>query len=115
MVDSKFGSLWDRWCSLDPRRAFGVGLWKNIRKWWETLKGFTRHVVGDGTRISFWNDLWCGEAILKVAFPVLFGIACAKDALVTANMEVLGGSSQWNVGFSREVHDWELEVFASFL
>jgi hypothetical protein len=49
-------------------------------------------VAGDGIRISFWNDLWCGDTVLKVAFPVLFGIACAKDALVAANMEVLGGS-----------------------
>jgi hypothetical protein len=37
-------------------------------------------VVRDGTRISFWHDLWCGDTVLKVAFPVLFGIACAKDA-----------------------------------
>jgi hypothetical protein len=62
-------------------------------------------VAGDGIRISFWNDLWCGDTVLKVAFPVLFGIACAKDALVAANMKVLGGSKQWNVGFSRETHD----------
>jgi hypothetical protein len=46
VVDSKFGSLWDGWCSLEPRGAFGVGLWKNIRKWWETLKGFTRRGGG---------------------------------------------------------------------
>ena len=32
MVDSKFGSLWGGWCSLEPKGAFGVGLWKNIRK-----------------------------------------------------------------------------------
>jgi hypothetical protein len=30
-------------------------------------------------------------------------------------MEVLGGLNQWNVNFRREAHDWELEVFASFL
>ena len=53
--------------------------------------------------------------VFKVAFPVLFDIACAKDASVAANMEVLGGSNQCNVSFSREAHDWELEVFASFL
>jgi hypothetical protein len=52
-VDSKYGSLWGGWCSLEPRGAFGVGLRKSIRKGWETLKGFTRHMVGDGTRISF--------------------------------------------------------------
>jgi hypothetical protein len=32
---------------------FRVGLWKCIRKGWETFKDFTRHVVGDETRISF--------------------------------------------------------------
>jgi hypothetical protein len=28
--------------------------------------------------------------------------------------EVLGSSTQWNVSFVREVHDWEVDVFASF-
>jgi hypothetical protein len=53
--------------------------------------------------------------VLEVAFLVLFGIVCVKDASVAANLELLGGSNQWNVRFSRETHDWELEVFASFL
>jgi hypothetical protein len=29
-------------------------------------------------------------------------------------MEILGGSIQWDVSFIREVHDWEVDVFASF-
>jgi hypothetical protein len=37
-----------------------------------------------------------------------------KDASVTDNMEVLGGSTQRNVSFVREAHDWEVGVFASF-
>lgn len=41
-VDSKFGSLWGGWCSLEPVGAFGVGLWKNIKKWWETFSRFAR-------------------------------------------------------------------------
>jgi hypothetical protein len=32
LMDSKFGSLFGEWCSLEPVGAFGVGLWKNIRK-----------------------------------------------------------------------------------
>jgi hypothetical protein len=61
VVDLKFGSLWGGWCSLEPGGAFGVGLWNNIRKGWETLKGFTRHEVGDRTRISF--GMICGVEI----------------------------------------------------
>lgn len=47
-------------------------------------------------------------------FPDLFGIARVKDASVADNMEVLGCSTQWNVSFVREAHDWEVGVFASF-
>jgi hypothetical protein len=61
--------------------------------------------VGDGARTKFWHDLWCGDRVLKEAFPILFGIARMKDASVVDNMEVLGSSIQWNVSFVREAHD----------
>jgi hypothetical protein len=43
--------------------------------------------------------------VLKLAFPVLYGIARDKNASVADNLEVLGGSNQWNVSFTREAHD----------
>jgi hypothetical protein len=58
--------------------------------------------------------MWCGDTVLKEAFPVLFEIARVKDASVVDNLELLGGSNQWSVSFSREAHDWEVDVFASF-
>jgi hypothetical protein len=113
-VDSKYGSLWGGWCSREVAGAFGVGLWKFIRKGWENFSKFLRFEVGDGSRIRFWHDLWCGDSILKEVFPDLFGIARVKDASVADNLESLGGSIQWNVSFIREAHDWEVDVFASF-
>jgi hypothetical protein len=104
-VDSKFGSLWGGWCSFELVGSFGIGLWKNIRKWPETFSGFSRFKVGDGAMTKFWHDLWCGDTVLKEAFHVLFGIPRVKDALVVENMELLHGSNQWNVSFSREAHD----------
>jgi hypothetical protein len=53
LVDSKYGRLWGGWCSLESTGAFGVGLWKNIRKLWVSLSRFTRFVLGDGSKISF--------------------------------------------------------------
>jgi hypothetical protein len=38
-----------------------------------------------------------------------------KNASVVANMEMLGGSKQWNVSFTREAKAWKLEVFVLFL
>jgi hypothetical protein len=64
---------------------------------------------------QFWHDLWCGDVVMNEVFPDLFGIARMKNASVADNMEVLDGSTQWNVSFVREAHDWEVGVFASFL
>jgi hypothetical protein len=29
---AKYGSLWGGWCSSELNGAYGVGLWKNIKK-----------------------------------------------------------------------------------
>lgn len=85
--------------------AFGVRVLKNIRKGWDSFSRFTKFVVGDGSKISFWHDLWCGDTALKVAFPTLFGITRVKDTSIADNLEFLGDSNQWNVSFTREAHD----------
>jgi hypothetical protein len=46
--------------------VFGVGLWKNIKKGWEKFSIHTRFEVGDGSKIRFWHDQWCGDVALKL-------------------------------------------------
>jgi hypothetical protein len=58
VVNSKYGSLWGGWCSLEPTGAFGVGVWKNIRKGWDSFSRFTRFVVGDTFKSAF--GMICG-------------------------------------------------------
>ena len=70
-------------------------------------------MLGDGSWIRFWHDRWCGDTKLKEEFSVLYSIAREKDASVAANVEFLGGAPQWNVIFSREVHDWEVDVITA--
>jgi hypothetical protein len=102
---SKYSSSWGGWCSSKPVGAFGVGVWKFIRKGWDSFSSFTTVVVGDGSMISFWHVLWCGGIALKVSFPTLFGIAQAQDTYVVDKLEFLGNANQWNVSFTREAHD----------
>jgi hypothetical protein len=113
-VDAKFGSTWEGWCSLDPHGSHGVGLWKNIRKGWRLFCSYTRLILGNGSRVRFWDDVWCGEVPLKDAFPVLYDIACDKDAHVADHLVVVSGVYQWDISFFRAAHDWEVDVLASF-
>jgi hypothetical protein len=100
------------WCTCIHTGVPGVSLLKNFCLGWEIFSRHTRLVIGDGTRVRFWHDRWCGDTYLKDDFPVLFSITHEKDASVVANVGLLGGSHQRNVSFCREAHDWEVEVFA---
>ena len=41
--------------------------------------------LGDGRRLRFWKDIWCGEVALSNAFPNLFNLAVHKEAMVSGN------------------------------
>jgi hypothetical protein len=114
VVDAKYGSTWAGWCSLDPHGSHEVGLWKNIRKGWSLFSSLTRLILGNGFRIRFWDDVWCGEMSLKEAFPGLYDIACDKNTLVAAHLILESGSFQWDVRLIQAAHDWEVDILASF-
>ncbi|RVX10825.1 hypothetical protein CK203_018356 [Vitis vinifera] len=39
----------------------------------------TRFIVGDGTRVKFWKDVWCENQSLENAFPNLFNLIVNKE------------------------------------
>lgn len=41
--------------------AYGVGFWKGIRKGWDHFLTFLTYSVGNGERVMFWHDPWCGD------------------------------------------------------
>jgi len=56
------------------------------------LRIIVRYKVGDGSKVLFWHDVWCGELPLKVLFPELFTIGCGKDVWVEENMQIQNGN-----------------------
>jgi hypothetical protein len=64
--------------------------------------------------INFWHDWWCGDNSLKQCFPALFSIVRNKDAMVADNLVVHNGVIQWNVLFTRQIQDWEMDMVISF-
>ena len=98
-----------------PTGPYGVGLWKFIRSGWDKFSRMLKFEVGDGTRICFWDYVWCTDGSLKDAYLEFFRIARTKDACVADNFQRRGDSIYWEVTFSRLAQDWEMESFLSFL
>jgi hypothetical protein len=71
-VAAKYGSSWGDWCSKEVKDSYGVSLWKSIYRGWPSFSKYLFFSVGDGTRVRFWHDRWCGSTPLKEAYPELF-------------------------------------------
>lgn len=42
--------------------------------------------VGDGSRIRFWEDIWCGERPLKQDFLDVFALTVDPSLVVASNL-----------------------------
>ncbi|RVW31813.1 hypothetical protein CK203_099472 [Vitis vinifera] len=62
--------------------AYGVRVWKAIRKYLEIIRSRSRFIVGNMRKVKFWKDLWCEFQALKDVFPNLFRLAVNKDQWV---------------------------------
>jgi hypothetical protein len=111
---AKYGSDWGGWRSGVISGSHGVGLWKFICMGWQNFRRFFKYDPGEGSKIRFWEDVWCGDRTLKEEFPGLYSIASVKDASIADNMEYSSESIQWNIQFSRLIHDWEVGDLAAF-
>jgi len=87
VVDFKYGSMRCGWCSKEVGGSFGVGVWKCIRRGGDAFAAHVRYDIGNGSKVLFWYDVWCGEIALKTLFAELFLIATSKDAWVEENMQ----------------------------
>ena len=77
------------------RGSYSTNLWKEIRNEWETLLPRVGYVVGNGRRVQFWKDAWCGETAFYSMFPSLFSLVVHKEASVAnvwdSSRELRGG------------------------
>jgi hypothetical protein len=91
VVEAKYDSLSSSGCSKEVAGPFGVVVLKYILRRWGVFSRFIKHEVGDGSKIRFWHNVWCGDQPLKEAFPKLFSIASCKEAWVVDKMQISNG------------------------
>jgi hypothetical protein len=85
IIRAKYEDQDGGWCTKEVSSSYGVGLWKHIHQGWNFFAKGIRFEVGIGSKVRFWQDIWCGDQPLKHAFPSLFSIARYKEAWVKDN------------------------------
>ena len=70
--------------------------------------------VGNGRRIKFWKDKWCGDELLCVLFPSLFALASCKEAWVADLWMYSNKKGVWIPNFSRPLNEWDIETVECF-
>ncbi|RVW59240.1 LINE-1 reverse transcriptase-like [Vitis vinifera] len=115
VIMEKFGQEGLGWRTNEARGTFGVGVWKEILKeadWcWDNIE----FKVGKGTKVRFWTDHWCGNAALSQTFPLLFELAAHRNATVNEVWDPSFGQGSWNISFSRDFNDWEVDLVRNLL
>ena len=115
VIEHKYGSEWGDGALKEGRGSYGINLWKFIRNGCNTFEKHIRFEVGDGTRIRFWFDAWSGESPLSIVFPVAFHMAGNQQVAVSDLLCCVNGTVTWNVTFTRNAQDWELDEMGSLL
>ena len=80
--------------------AHGVDCWKSILAGLELFKTLVCFQVGNGSRVLFWQDVWCGESSLKSQFPNLFRVERFKEATVDQMLSRNGEHIHWDLSSS---------------
>ena len=82
--------------------------WNAIAHILHVFSVHTRFVVGDGTKICFWEDLWWRDQLLCLQFLRLFRVTTTKKLSIQA---ILGNdtSSSWDLIFRRNLTNVEIE------
>ncbi|RVX21268.1 putative ribonuclease H protein [Vitis vinifera] len=115
VISLKYGVEEGGWCTRDVMGRNGVGLWKAIRKRWGLFDGRVAFHLGNGQRVKFWKDKWCGDGPLCESFPSLFSMSMSKNAWVSEVWNPVDDGIGWTPLFARAFNDWEIDLVERLL
>ena len=115
VISLKYGIEEGEWITRKARGNLGGSLWIAISKEADLLRQNCTFVLGDGSRIRFWEDAWCGDQPLCVVFPGFYSMAGSKGEKVADLWEFSGDMGAWNPRFLRPFNDWEMDSVQHFI
>ena len=71
--------------------------------------------MGNGQRVRFWKDKWCGDGPLCESFSSLFSMSMSKNAWVSEVWNPVGDGDGWTPFFARAFNDWEIDLVERLL
>ena len=77
VLSAKYGVKGRGWCTKPVRGSHGCSLWIGIMANRDIFQKYIVFEVGNGNKVQFWYDKWCGDSALKDRFPLLF--ECSRD------------------------------------
>lgn len=87
IINLKYKKENGSWFTKIPTVSHSVGLWKSISIETDHLRKNCSLVPGNGRRIKFREDEWCGEGPLCDSFSNLYRIAATKGTIIADNWD----------------------------
>lgn len=109
VVTEKYGTE-GKWTTKSVRSPYDASLWKSIRNLWPKLINKSKFKVGNGRKISLWDDNWLGQGLLKDLFPDIYSLNQQQEVILHEAWTNQG----WNLTFRRLLNDWEIERVIDF-
>ncbi|XP_058106276.1 uncharacterized protein LOC131249480 [Magnolia sinica] len=84
IVKGKYGCSPGGWWTKDSSAYRVSYIWRGILRTKNPVVKNIGFVLGNGSAIRFWEDLWLGETTLKDRFPSIYNLAVEKNSPVAS-------------------------------
>nr|GEV84782.1 putative ribonuclease H protein At1g65750 family [Tanacetum cinerariifolium] len=103
------------WSKLNSNKE---SLWKTIlqNSYCSILKKLITYKCGDGKLISFWNDSWMGNFMLRNKYPQLYCLSKNHDGMINQfYFSLVGSLTSYNLDISMPLSIYESQEVGSLL
>ncbi|WMV53791.1 hypothetical protein MTR67_047176 [Solanum verrucosum] len=100
----------NHWSTKMVTSTYGTSIWMAIRNFWPKLRENCSIRIGNGMKVSYWEDSWLEQGSLKTLFPDIYILNQQQKDTVAE----VWSNQGWNLSFRRPLNDWEIQRLVDF-